>query len=248
MDSLMLSSRHSERDRMMYEWLVQTFQASPLPLFDKLEAFPRFITKRSLARLLCKHEIFQKIVPVNGYIIECGVLNGAGLFAWGHFTNIYEPSNYNRKIIGFDTFAGFPHIAPADQNVDKNPEVGDLHGDSLDHLLASVERYNLERHLAHLPNIELVAGDFCETGPAWLAKNKHALVSLLYLDFDLYEPTKLALELFLPRMGKGAIICFDELMCANYPGETVALLETLCLEKYQIQRFPIEPWISYIQL
>lgn len=248
MDHLPLSNRHSERDRLAYEKLVQTFQASLLPVFDKLEAFPRFITKRSLARLLCKHAIFQKIIDVNGYIIECGVLNGAGLFAWGHFTSIYEPSNYNRKIIGFDTFAGFPTIAPQDKNREKPPEVGDLRGDSLENLQASVEKYNLERHLAHLGNIELVAGDFHETGPAWLKDNPHALVSLLYLDFDLYEPTKLALELFLPRMGKGAIIAFDELMCANYPGETLALLEKLRLEKYQIHRFPIEPWISYVQL
>ena len=34
---------------------------------------------------------------------------------------------------------------------------------------------------------------------------------MLYLDFDLYAPTKAALETFLPRMPKGAILAFDEL-------------------------------------
>lgn len=243
-----MSNRHCGKDKAAYEKLVQTFNASSLSVFEKLEAFPRFVTKRSLARLLCKHEIFKKIIPLNGYIIECGVLNGAGLFAWGHFTNIYEPTNYNRKIIGFDTFEGFPRVSAEDEGFERPPQAGDPRGDDFENLKASVERYNLERHLSHISNIELVQGDFCATGPAWVERNKHALVSLLYLDFDLYEPTKLAIELFLPRMGKGAVICFDELMCANYPGETLAFMEKLPLNLSQICRFPMDPWISYIQI
>ncbi len=68
------------------------------------------------------------------------------------------------------------------------------------------------------------------------------------MDFDLYEPTKKALEVFLPHMSKGAIICFDELNCPSYPGETMALLEMLDLQRYEINRFPTGPWVSYIKL
>ena len=38
-----------------------------------------------------------------------------GLFAYAQLSEIYEPSNYHRQIIGFDTFEGFPDWDPIDQ-------------------------------------------------------------------------------------------------------------------------------------
>ncbi|MEC0370785.1 TylF/MycF/NovP-related O-methyltransferase [Paenibacillus chibensis] len=240
--------RHSQKDRESYQLTEQSFELSPLRTFDKLEAFPRFATKRSVSRFLVKYEIFKQILHINGAIIECGVFNGAGLFTWAQLANIFEPTNYNRKIIGFDTFEGFPDTNEMDNSDIHKPKVGDLRGESIEHLLQSVEKYNYERHLSHIPNIDLVKGDFMKTSTDYLNNNKHLLVSLLYLDFDLYEPTKKALEVFLPRMGKGSIICFDELNCENYPGETLAMLEMLDIGKCQINRSPIDPWISYVIL
>jgi hypothetical protein len=71
---------------------------------------------------------------------------------------------------------------------------------------------------------------------------------LLYLDFDLYEPTLLALKEFLPRMPRGAIIAFDELHDPKWPGETVALLEEFNLNRYRLESFPFEPHISWITI
>jgi len=81
-----------------------------------------------------------------------------------------------------------------------------------------------------------------------LKENPHLLVALLYLDFDLYEPTKKALELFLPRMPKGAILGFDEINNPEWPGETLAMLDCLNIRDIAIQKFPYEPNIAYIQL
>ncbi|BBI36127.1 TylF/MycF/NovP-related O-methyltransferase [Cohnella abietis] len=242
------ASNHNDKDRTGYKLAESAFESSTVRLFDKLEAFSRFSSKRSLARFLCKSEIFKNILDINGSIVECGVFNGSGLFTWAQLSNIYEPTNYTRKIIGFDTFEGFPSTSSLDNSADSTPSVGDLHGDTLDSLKQSIEKYNNERHLSHIPNIELVQGDFMTTAEKYVEDNKHLLVSLLYLDFDLYEPTKKALEVFLPRMGKGSIVCFDEVNCPSYPGETLALLETLDLQRYKIKRFPTDPWISYIEL
>ncbi len=63
--------------------------------------------------------------------------------------------------------------------------------------------------------------------PQFVAEHPHLLVSLLFLDLDLYEPTKVAIECFLPRMPKGAVIAFDELDNPMWPGETLALLESV---------------------
>ena len=50
---------------------------------------------------------------------------------------------------------------------------------------------------------------------------------MLFIDLDLYEPTKFALEQFLPRMHKGSIIAFDELDNPQWPGETLFFLKVL---------------------
>ena len=76
-------------------------------------------------------------------------------------------------------------------------------------------------------------------------QNKHILISLLYFDFVVYEPTKIALKYLLPRMTKGSIIAFNELNNQDWPGETVALMEKLNLNKFKIDCFPFEPNISY---
>jgi hypothetical protein len=237
-------ARHSAQDARAYDLAIAAFAASDIPAIDRLEAFPRFTTKRSLARFLCRHELYQRVLHVNGAIVECGVFNGTGLFTWAQLATIYEPVNYNRRVIGFDTFAGFPAVSERDGE----SQEGDLRGESRATLELSIEKLDAERHLSHIPLVELVQGDFLQTGPAYLSDNPHLLVSLLYLDFDLYEPTKVALEVFLPRMAKGALVCFDELNCASYPGETEAMLETFDLKRYAIRRFPTDPWISYIEL
>jgi len=65
------------------------------------------------------------------------------------------------------------------------------------------------------------------------------------LDFDLYEPTKVALECFINRMPKGAILVFDELNTKNFPGETEALLEVVGIKNLKLLKTNYDPYISY---
>lgn len=243
-----LGQRHSSQDRQAFTTAEQAFTGSSLSLLDKLDAFPRFVTKRSIARFLAKTELFKRALHVNGSIVECGVFNGAGLFTWAHMSNIYEPSNHTRKIIGFDTFDGFPGVDERDNTGVLQSKLGDLRGSSLEQLQVSIEKSKAERHLSHIDNIILVQGDFMQTATDYLDRNRHLLVSLLYLDFDLYEPTLHALKTFLPRMPKGAIVAFDELNCDSFPGETLAFLEAMDIRESRLQRSPIDPWISFIEL
>lgn len=241
--------RHSTKDKYTYRLTEDAFLKSTIPLLDKLEAFPRFSTKRSIARFIVKHEIYKCILQTTGIIVECGVFNGSGLFTWAQLQNIYEPTNYTRKIVGFDTFSGFPEVNDDVDNAGVlKSKVGDLNGSSLEELQFSIMKYNNERYLSHISNIELVQGNFMETSTKFLDQNPHTIISLLYLDFDLYEPTKKALEAFLPRMPKGSIVAFDEINCNSFPGETKALNDVMGINNYRINRFPFDPWISYIEL
>jgi hypothetical protein len=96
--------------------------------------------------------------------------------------------------------------------------------------------------------VQLVQGDFMKTADRYLEENSHTIVSLLYLDFDLYEPTRKALEVFVPRMPRGSILAFDEINCDSFPGETKAFDEVMGIRNHDLKRFPFDPWISYIEL
>ena len=77
---------------------------------DKLRTFPKFVARKYLSRFLAQHELFKMQLDIKGSIVECGVHQGGGTLAWGKLSSIYEPYNYHRKIIGFDTFEGFPSV------------------------------------------------------------------------------------------------------------------------------------------
>jgi hypothetical protein len=69
--------------------------------------------------------------------------------------------------------------------------------------------YDSTRFLGHVNKVQCIKGDAVVTIPDFVRDNPHVVVSLLFLDFDLYEPTVTALETFLPRMPRGAILAFD---------------------------------------
>ena len=213
---------------------------------DKLQNFTKFVSRQTLSIFLAKNEIFKKIKNIQGNIIECGVHLGGGLLAWGNLSAIYEPYNHNRKIIGFDTFDGYQKIKKIDQSIylKKKLKVG-LPKSSLNEVKKSIELFDLNRPVGHIPKIELVQGNAKKTIPKYLLQNKHLVVSLLYLDFDLYEPTKIAIKNFLPRMPKGSIMVFDELNQKEWPGETIAILEEYGIRSLKINRFTYTPAISY---
>jgi Macrocin-O-methyltransferase (TylF) len=240
----------SSKDLAQMDLTEKTFLASSGSAIDKIDAFTKFISRRTLAKFLVRQEIFQKILPVNGSIVECGVLNGAGLFTYAHLSAIFEPVNHTRKVIGFDTFEGFEALSDKDLStgISSHLTPGGLAGSSVEELQLAIELFDSNRPLSHIPKIELVKGDITKTAPEYLKNNPHLVVSLLYLDLDIYEPTKVAIETFLPRMPKGAIIVFDELNTQSFPGETLAVDEVLGLRNIKIERFPIDPYVSYCVL
>ncbi|WP_219884744.1 TylF/MycF family methyltransferase [Merismopedia glauca] len=237
----------SAMDRAQLELTEDVFVSASGSIIDKLDAFTKFVSRRTLAKFLVRYEIFKKIIEVNGSIIECGVMNGAGIFTYAHLSSIFEPVNHTRKIVGFDTFEGFPSVHEKDTGtgISSHLESGGLAGSSLEDLQRAVELFDSNRTLAHIPKIELVKGDITKTAPEYLQNNPHLVVALLYLDLDLYEPTKAALKTFLPRMPKGAIVVFDELNTQTFPGETLAVDEVLGISNVKIERLPLDPYVSY---
>lgn len=229
--------------------LEQLLNESGFSATERMMNFPLYTPRQDLARFLCKVEVFKRVLDVQGSIIECGVLFGGGLLGWGQLSAIYEPSNHQRRVIGFDTFSGFPPLADADHASESaEAQLEGLKIDSHDEIMRCVELFDQNRSIGHVPKIELVRGDAIETIPRYAAANPQLIVSLLYLDFDVYEPTKVALEQFLPRMPKGAVVAFDEVNLKDWPGETIALRELLDVSSLRLERFPYGSTISFAQI
>lgn len=225
------------------------FERNPSSWEAKMENFPKYVRRQNLTRFLALYEIFKLALPVKGSIVECGVNHGFGIMTWARLSAILEPVNLTRRIYGFDTFEGFPSVSAQDRSAaSHHVKVGDLYADSHDEILELAAVNDSTRFLGHVPKVQLIKGDATQTIPQFVRESPHVLVSLLFLDFDLYEPTKVALEHFLPRMPNGAIVAFDELDNPLWPGETVAMLEVLERYKLRIQRLPFDPYIGYAEV
>lgn len=225
------------------------FESSPCSTDKKLANFPKYVRRQTMARTLVQYELFKKQLEVKGCVVECGVHHGGGVMAWAQFSAILEPYNYRRKVIGFDTFEGFPDVSEVDKTREVvQPGMFAERYDVYDELQQAVAEFDDNRFLSQLPKIELVKGDANQTIPDFVQRNPWLLVSLLYLDFDIYKPTVTALQTLLPRMPKGAILAFDEVNNENWPGETQAMLENLDIASHRLECFPFEPNISYIVL
>ncbi len=216
--------------------------------------FEKYARRQSISRFLARYELFKLQANTKGSIIECGVHEGAGLMGWAKLSSALEPYALDRRVFGFDIFEGFPSIHKEDlatdesRKNDKNVIGGFNEGNIYEELNELIKEYDKNRFLNQFKKIHLVKGDATATIPVFIQNNPHLLISLLFMDFDLYEPTKVALRHFLPRMSKGSILAFDEINNPWWPGETKALLEELNLREYQINRFTFDPNIAYIIL
>ncbi len=250
--SLKNQSTQTNLDQEFRQSIEEHFNTASGTVNDKLNIFPRFVSRQSLSQFIAKHEIFKEILPVHGSIVECGVFTGGGIFTWFQLSSIYEPVNHGRKIIGFDSFEGFPSLAENDKSsveADKEHKYkGAYSFNGKQELLNCAEIHDLNRAIGHIPKLELVEGDAVQTIKAYVEENPHLVISLLYLDFDLYEPTKAALKYLYPRIPKGGVIAFDELNQKQWPGETTAVLEEIGISNLKIKRFPTTPSISYAVL
>jgi len=227
----------------------ECFERNPDPWEKKMENFPKYVRRQNITRFLALYEIFKRILPVKGSIVECGVFRGFGVMSWSKFSAIMEPVNLTRRIYGFDSFSGFPSVSERDlAAASKHVRTGDLYADSHAELVELIGIHDSTRFLGHVPKTQLIRGDAAQTIPKFVKANPHLLVSLLFLDFDLYEPTKVALEHFVPRMPRGGVIAFDELDNPLWPGETMAMLEHFKGRNPRLERVEFDPYVGFAVL
>ena len=242
-DAIVLSSQ-SEKD--IQKSFYEHYNNNTLPPDELLHNIGLFLSSKSLSRIIFFHELYKKIIDTHGIIMEFGVRWGQTLSILSALRGIYEPFNRHRKIVGFDTFSGFIGMSDKDgglcKTVDGSFSVTVDHEQYLDKLLGLIDA---QSPISHLKKFELVKGDATQTVPEYLIQHPETIVSMAIFDFDIYRPTKVALEAIKPHLMKGTVLVFDELCDDIFPGETVALQEVLGLNGLRIKRLPSTARVSY---
>src|ERR1700740_3694860 len=112
--SYKIQTRASESQLKARQNLQELFMYSPLEPDHLLVNLALYMRSSVVAKILYVNKLYQHIIHTPGVIMEFGVWWGANLALFESLRAIYEPYNHARKIIGFDTFAGYPAIRPED--------------------------------------------------------------------------------------------------------------------------------------
>jgi hypothetical protein len=233
-------SYHSSEDvRSLREQFVKVFKQCPIPDNEILSNLGLFIRRPVIARILLMNDLYQKIVNVPGIIMEFGVRWGQSLALFESFRGLYEPFNLSRKIVGFDTFEGFPLVDSKDRQADiAKKGAFSVTRNYEEYLTKILDYHEQEAPMSHIKKYELLKGDASVEIDNYLNENPETIIALAYFDFDIYLPTKKCLEAIKGHLTKGSVVAFDELHLHEFPGETLALKEVIGLDKYRLVRSP----------
>jgi hypothetical protein len=147
----------SERERELRRDFFELFKRTPIPDDELLAQLGLYLNRQTLSRILFMHELYTQIVRVPGIVVELGVRWGQNLALFSSFRGMEEPFNHTRRIVGFDTFSGFPETSAQDGEAPIASAgayaVPEGYEDYLHDVLAYHEQ---ESPLAHLRKFELV--------------------------------------------------------------------------------------------
>ena len=184
-------------------------------------------------KLFARYELFKKVIDIPGDIVEGGVFKGTGVLFWAKLIQIFNPLSA-RKVIGFDTFQGFPvstskpYDRASGEQFIRTSNYQPVSPESILDIASSLG-------LAH--KIELVKGDACVTIEQYVRERPGFRVSLLNLDFDPYEPTAAALQHLFPRIVPRGVVILDE-YAAHKWGESDAVDEFIRDKSIVLNSFP----------
>jgi hypothetical protein len=208
--------------------------------FDYENNFYLSCHKNRISKIITHYELFKRTIDLPGSIVEFGVFKGSSLMRLVMFRDLLTNS-HSRKIIAFDTFDQYPKNLHEYDKGHVRDFIDKAGSDSLSlqQITKVLDNGNLNE------NIELIKGDICDTVPKYITDNEYEesgdseciKVSLINLDTNFYQPTKVALEYFWPRLVRGGVLMLDDY--GIVPGETRAVDEYFLDKNIKIQKIPL---------
>ncbi len=184
-----------------------------------VDNWPLFAGTVNMARFLSIYELMKKVIDLPGHFCELGCWNGTNLVFMAKVLQILRPKDYTR-VIGFDWFEGLENAQGKNDVKVDTKEAYNYRGD-VGLLKDILWLYDLQ------DSVRIINGNILDTLPAFLEEWQDLRFSFIYFDADLYEPTKLGIELLWPKLLNGGIMVFDEYNDLDFPGETAAVHEVL---------------------
>jgi hypothetical protein len=242
------SSPEEVRNRRL---LAEIFDALPVDtstlLYSQMSLFQ---SRQDLSRMLLLSDLYRQfILPSAGVIMEFGTFLGRNAALFTNLRATFEPYNFTRQMVVFDTFQGLAGVGSKDGKasvaVDGAYSVAAARSDYGATLERILELQEASAPLNHIRKFRIVTGDARETVKRYLDENPQTVIACAYFDMDVYEPTRSVLEAIKPHLHRQSLLVFDELNCREFPGETEAVKDSAGLKSLRLQRSPLHPWISY---
>jgi hypothetical protein len=198
--------------------------------FDYENAFHITSDITRLGKIIVHYELYKMTKELPGHILEFGVFKGISLIKWLTLREIFE-SPYSRKIVGFDIFGKFPETNFEDDKIAREKFI-----ESAGEMSITVEELEKIMNYKNIYNFELVKGDILKTLPEYVERNPQLKISLLHIDTDIYEPSKIILEILYDKVVRGGVIVLDDY--GTFAGETKAVDDFFADKEVHIQKFP----------
>ena len=186
-------------------------------LFEIVDQLGLYSGIQTIGKVLAVYELIKQTLTIPGNIFEFGCWKGSNLLLMAKILKLLQP-NTIKEVYGFESFEGLQIFSKEDKI---NEAKRGLYQGNEEVLRKFIRLYGLESW------VHLIKGDATKTIKDFDEENRHILISLAYLDFDLYSPTKEALKFIHNRLSVGSLGIFDEAMTHDWEGEGKAMLEFL---------------------
>lgn len=207
-------------------------------MYDAETHFHLMLKDDRLAKFVVHWEAMKLSATVPGAIVECGVFKGTSFVRFALMRQLLGGS-FGAKLVGFDVFSDDFPTTSFEQDLEQRDHWIKTAGPSS----ISVEQLESVLSRKGISNFELIAGDVVKTVPDYTARNQGFKISLLNIDIDFVEPTKVVLECLYDRVMPGGVILLDNYAGEgtsgqSYHGDTYAVDAFFKDKAVKIQRFP----------
>ena len=180
-------------------------------------------TQLGMGGLLNLQDVARAVVRdgLAGAVVECGTWRGGALGFWARAFRRFGGDAARNPIYGFDSFEGMPRMTAQDgaatgawlygrdyDERDAEQRSGALKGTNVNVASEAQVRANLSASGLPDGSWHVVKGWFQDTLPAW--RERIGPIAVLRLDGDLYESTKVCLDVLYEQVVAGGYVIVDD--------------------------------------
>jgi O-methyltransferase len=192
----------------------------------------------NVTRMWALIQAYEYVVArkIPGDFVECGVWKGGNLML---LSDLQAHTGEKRNILGFDTFSGMTEPSSEDYDyrgirvADLLGQISKIDGGNSIHAMASLEMVQSNLLKNNAQNVKLISGDVANT-----LRDKSNLpeqISILRLDTDWFESTKIELEILYPLLAPGGVLIIDDY--GHYSGARKAVDDYFKFDR---------PWLHFV--